>query len=78
MREFEEDQKREHAVTYYDRIICLKSLGLKPSVGKLRMNLLANIYIYTHAHRTNDMQPYLLCHQIRERKEQEDVIQQLG
>lgn len=43
MREFEEDQKREHAVTYYDRIICLKSLGLKPSVGKLRMNLLANI-----------------------------------
>ena len=46
MREFEEDKLRDHAVTYYDRIICLKSLGLKPSVGKLRMNLLAK-YICT-------------------------------
>jgi len=47
MREFEKDQKREHAVTYYDRIICLKSLGIKPSVGKLRMSLFAK-YIYMH------------------------------
>ena len=76
MREFEEDKLRDHAVTYYDRIICLKSLGLKPSVGKLRMNLLANIMHMLTA--LNDTQPYLLYYHNRERKGQEDVIQQLG